>query len=538
MSTDSKKPESIDSPTGGNDVSRREFIDRAAALGVSTAVLASMIAAGTLPREAEAATPKRGGHLRVGTADGNTSDNLDPHLKNSGITHVALQAMRNTMGEVDHTGKLVPELAESWEPGDSADTWIFNLRKDVTFHDGKILDQDDVIKTINYHRRKGSKSAMRAFAATIKDLNKDGTHRVVFQLHGKNASFPFIGGLFEINAFKNDGSTEPYDLANGTGSYILKEFKPGQRITLERNPNHFRDSVGWFDSARLTPMLDVAARQNALVTGEVDVINRPSPKTFPLLKRTKGIKVKAITGKLHRTWPMDARVAPFDNEDVRKALRFSVDREEIVKKVLNGGGSLGNDHPIARADPMYNPNLKQRVYDPDQAKFHLKKAGMENLTVKLSSSEAIWAGAIDAAQLYSESAKKAGIDLVVNKVPNDGYWSNVWLKHSWSTSYWNAGPTADHILTRAYGAEAAWNETMWKHPRFNMLLNEARGELDFNKAREMYWEMQEILHEEGSTVIPVFADELYAHSDKLAHGQLASNWEMDGFHLVERWWFA
>ena len=379
---------------------------------------------------------------------------------------------------------------------------------------------------------------MRAFAATIKDLNKDGTHRVVFQLHGKNASFPFIGGLFEINAFKNDGSTEPYDLANGTGSYILKEFKPGQRITLERNPNHFRDSVGWFDSARLTPMLDVAARQNALVTGEVDVINRPSPKTFPLLKRTKGIKVKAITGKLHRTWPMDARVAPFDNEDVRKALRFSVDREEIVKKVLNGGGSLGNDHPIARADPMYNPNLTQRVYDPDKAKFHLKKAGMENLKVKLSSSENLWAGAIDAAQLYSEHAKKAGIELTVNKVPNDGYWANVWLKHPWASSYWNAGPTADNILTRAYGIKSTRNETHWDHPRFNRILDEARGELDFNKAREMYWELQKIIHEEGATVIPVFSDELYAYSDKLGHGPIAGNWEMDGFHLVERWWFA
>ena len=94
----------------------------------------------------------------------------------------------------------------------------------------------------------------------------------------------------------------------------------------------------------------------------------------------------------------------------------------------------------------------------------------------------------------------------------------------------------DHTIA-APCTKAPWNETMWKHPRFNMLLNEARGELDFNKAREMYWEMQKILHEEGSTVIPVFADELYAHTDKLTHGKIAANWEMDGYHLIERWWF-
>ena len=122
MSTDSKKPNS--SPNG-NDVSRREFIDRAAALGVSTAALASMIAAGTLPREAEAATPKRGGHLRIGSASGNTSDSLDPQIMTSEFTNIARQAFRSTLGEIDHTGKPVPELAESWEPGDAADTWIF-----------------------------------------------------------------------------------------------------------------------------------------------------------------------------------------------------------------------------------------------------------------------------------------------------------------------------------------------------------------------------------------------------------------------------
>ena len=538
MSNDSKKPESISSPNGGNDVTRREFIDRAATLGVSTAVLASMIAAGTLPREAKAATPKRGGHLRIGSADGNTSDNLDPHLKNSGFTNMALAAIRNTMGEIDHTGNLVPALAESWEPGDSADTWIFNLRQNVTFHDGKTMDQDDVIKTFDYHRREGSKSSRKAFAVQVKEMHKDGKNRVVFKLVGKDANFPFLGGLFEINSFKNDGSTEPYDLANGTGSYKMKEFKPGQRMTLERNPDHWRDGVGWVDSAIITPMHDVAARQNALVTGEVDVINRASPKTFPLLARTKGIETESITGALHRTWAMDIRAEPFTNFDVRMALKLSVDREEIVAKVLNGSGSLGNDHPIQKADPMYNPNLPQRKYDPDKAKFHLKKAGMENLQVKLSTSEALWAGTLDAAQLYSEHAKKAGIELTVNKVPNDGYWSNVWLKHPWTASYWNSGPTADNILTRAYGVKSTRNETHWSHPRYNKILEEARGELDFKKAQEMYWELQKIIHEEGATVIPVFANELYAHSDKLAHGPIASNWELDGFHIIERWWFS
>ena len=58
------------------------------------------------------------------------------------------------------------------------------------------------------------------------------------------------------------------------------------------------------------------------------------------------------------------------------------------------------------------------------------------------------------------------------------------------------------------------------------------------RARDMYWEMQQITSGEGGAVIPLFADHLIGHSDKLAHGNLAGNWEMDGYRMIERWWFA
>ena len=126
---------------------------------------------------------------------------------------------------------------------------------------------------------------------------------------------------------------------------------------------------------------------------------------------------------------MHTDTPPYDNNDVRLALKYAIDREQLVEKVLNNTGSVGNDHPISPANAYFNTELPQRVYDPDKARFHLEKAGMTDLRVELSTSEAIWEGAVDAAIIYSESAAKAGITLEVNKVPNDGYWSNVWLKH-------------------------------------------------------------------------------------------------------------
>ena len=90
------------------------------------------------------------------------------------------------------------------------------------------------------------------------------------------------------------------------------------------------------------------------------------------------------------------------------------------------------------------------------------------------------------------------------------------------------------MFTEAYAADAPWNETMWKNPRFNVLLKAARAELDENKARDMYWEMQQIVRDDGGAVIPMFADHLIAYSDKLAHGTIAGNWDLDGNHVLER----
>ena len=191
MTKDSKVRSTITSLSDKKDVTRREFMDQAATLGVSTAVIAGA-GASLLPSEAKASTPKVGGHLRAGIASGNSSDSFDPHLKSGEFTNLARQAFRSCLGEVDHTGQLKPELCESWEAAGSASRWKFNLRKDVTFHDGKTVDLDDVIHTINYHRRKGSKSSRAKFARLITNMVKDGSHSLIMELEGPNANFPFI----------------------------------------------------------------------------------------------------------------------------------------------------------------------------------------------------------------------------------------------------------------------------------------------------------------------------------------------------------
>jgi peptide/nickel transport system substrate-binding protein len=199
---------------------------------------------------------------------------------------------------------------------------------------------------------------------------------------------------------------------------------------------------------------------------------------------------------------------------------------------------VGNDHPISPANRYHADDLPQRAYDPDKARFHLKKAGLDGAVFKLHCADAAFEGALDAGVLYQEQAAKAGVTLEVVREPNDGYWSNVWMKKPWCAVFWGGRPTEDMMFSTAYAEDASWNDTFWKNARFNELLVTARAELDESKRAAMYNEMQQIVRDDGGVVVPMFAADLSAATDKVAHGPLAANWELDGFRCAERWWFA
>jgi len=528
-----KDLETMKSLVAKGKVTRREFMTHAVAAGVTVSAASTMFSS-----MASAATPKKGGHMRIGLGHGSTTDSLDPATFENLYMQVTGANLRNNLTEVATDGNIVPELAESVEASPDAKTWTFKLRKGVEFHNGKTLDANDVIASINHHRGKDSKSAAKKLLEPVTEMKADGDN-VVISLEAGNADFPFIISDYHIAIMpaNADGSAD-WQSGVGTGCMSLEKFEAGVRTSFKRNPNFFKEGAGHFDSGELITIADPAARQNALSTGEVDAIDKVDLKTAHLLKRRKGIKILEVSGNQHYTFTMRCDTAPFDNNDVRLALKYAIDREAIVKTVLKGHGALGNDHPISTANPYHASGLAQRAYDPDKAKFHLKKAGAEGLSVDLSAADSAFAGSVDAATIYKENAAKAGININVVREPNDGYWSNVWMKKGFCAVYWGGRPTADWMFSTAYAADAAWNDSFWKHDKFNKLLLEARAELDEAKRRAMYVEMQTIVSDEGGVLIPMFANYVMAHSDKVQHGKVAANWSMDGFKAYERWWFA
>ncbi len=511
-------------------IGRRRVLQGAAALGALGGAM------GLAAPSAMAA--RKGGTMRMGKGHGQTSDTLDPGTADNGFMIPLLYGVHGYLTEVGGDGSLQPGLAESWKASDDGATWRFRLRKGVTYHSGKSFSADDVIAAINHHRGEKSTSAAKPLVEAVTGIEADGADTVVFTLQTGNADFPFVLSDYHLAIGPAKDGVMDFRSGDGCGAYRLSKFDPGVVANFERNPDFWDDGRGHFDAIEMLVLVDLNARTTALISGQVDAIDRLDLKTVHLLKRRPGLNINAVAGNQHYTFAMSTNRAPFDDVNVRLALKHAIDRQELVDKILFGYGTVGNDHPIGRGQRYFNSELAQTSYDPDKAKFHLKKAGLQSLKVDLSAADAAFGGAVDAAVLFQSSAAKAGIELNVERVPNDGYWSDVWMKKPFSAVYWGGRPVEDQMFTTAYQSGAAWNDTFWSNARFDELLLKARSELDEAKRRQMYFEMQEILSRDGGAIIPMFASYVFATTDKVAHGDFASNWDLDGERWMERWWFA
>jgi peptide/nickel transport system substrate-binding protein len=513
-------------------MSRRDFVQLAMAAGITAATAQTMFA------KAARAEPKKGGRFRMALGSGATTDTLDPATFPDTFNGVyGWGSLRSSLTEVTPEGKVIPDLAESFEASKDAKTWVFTLRNGTQFHSGKSVDADDVVASINHHRAPESKSAAKSLLTTVADVKADGKNKVVITLNEGNADFPFVISDYHMPIMPAKDGKADWQSGDGTGPYVMGRYQPGVSAEGKRFANYHRET--YFDEIEIKAITDVVARSNALSSGDVDYIDRVDIKTVDMMARAGTVDISEVAGFAHYVAPMNCTVAPFDNVDVRLALKYAIDREEIVKKVLRGHGSVGNDNPIASGVPYHKDPKIKHSYDPEKVKFHLKKAGLTSLKVDLSTSDAAFAGAVDAASLMKESAAKCGIDINVIQEAGDAYWDAVWMKKPWCMSYWSGRPTPDLMFSTAYAADAAWNDSFWKNDQFNKLLVAGRGELDQKKRADIYGEMQDIVAEDGGVAVLMFYNYMNACAKTVAHPDvIAPNWDVDGMKITQRWWFA
>ncbi|WP_157267961.1 ABC transporter substrate-binding protein [Azohydromonas aeria] len=477
--------------------------------GGTQATLAGSVA--TLATTAHAQTPRKGGRIRVaGTASG-VNDTLDPAKQSNHTDYCRGYMFYNGLTSLDGALTPQPSLAEEFTTRD-AQTWVFKLRKGVTFHDGKPLTPADVVFSMMRHKDAATTSRAKVLADQIEAVTATGPNEVTFRLTSPNADLPVILGTYHFHIVK-EGTTD-FTAGIGTGPYKVKEFKPGMRSVAVRNENYWKPNRPYLDEIEFVGITDESARVNALLSGQVDLIGAVDPRSVERVKatgkhaifETKSVSYTDLIVRLDRS--------PGSNPDFVLALKHLFDREQMLKSIQLGYGVVANDQPIPATSRFHFKGLAQRPYDPEKAKWHLQRANLGSTPIPVVASPAA-TSSVEMALVLQQAARQIGLNLDVKRMPADGYWSTHWMKHPVGFGNVNARPSADLAFTLFFKSDAPWNEAGWKNEKFDQLLVAARGETDPARRAQMYADMQVMIHNDGGIGVPMFISSIDGHASKL-----------------------
>ncbi|HKI59210.1 MAG TPA: glutathione ABC transporter substrate-binding protein [Trueperaceae bacterium] len=299
-----------------------------------------------------------------------TNDNLDFSLE---------RPIYEGLVGFDKDGKLVPELATSWTASPDATEFTFDLRKGVTFQDGTPFNAqavktyfDWVIDPTNHFKRE-------SLYNVIKSIDAVSEYQVKFTL-----SEPFGAMLYTfahpagrivspaaIQKYGKDVATHPV----GTGPFTFVSSTPGQKVVLKANPSYWGDApkVANIDFLFVP---NAATRVAMLQSGEAQFIQDLPPQLVDPIKSASNLQVSATPSIYVRYMAMNTQVKPFDDQRVRQALNYAVDKKTIVDVIAKGYGSELTA-PIAEQVTGY---AKQQTYgyDPEKARQLLAEAGYPN----------------------------------------------------------------------------------------------------------------------------------------------------------------
>ena len=466
---------------------------------VRAAVLAgaALTAAGPLAERALGATPKRGGRLRVGHVGAGKSESFNPGRGSNFIDASRYFNLYDPLVRVRSDLTVAPGLAVAWIPNKTSTEWIVKLRKGVTFHNGKPFTADDVIYTL---RTMGNPKHVGHSAVTgikLGQLKKVDAHTLRIPLTSANAR---LYDNFNVqNSVILPVGLKDFSKPIGTGPFSFQSFTPGQRSLCVRNPNYWENGKPYVDEWEDISIDDPSARLNALIAGEIDMMSQLDPRQARAQLQRKQIQVLNAPSTSIQVFTMAVDVKPFDDPRVRDAFRLMVDRKALINGALAGFAVPGNDLPSRNLPFWWNAPV--RVQDPEKAKFLLKQAGQENLSVTLQTSNVV-PGFIEAATLFAQQAKKSGVKVNVKKESATAYFdtSLLYTKMAFAQSFWTV-TALGQWYTQSLRSDAVWNETHWRDKSFDKLISSAIGAPNAAAAKQRWRDVQEVQYQDGGYIV-------------------------------------
>jgi peptide/nickel transport system substrate-binding protein len=529
-------------PRPAAGLGRRQFLRGIAATGV-VAGAGGLLAAcgGSSPGSPQqvgqlSQAPRRGGNLKLGLTGGSSSDTVDPHKSLTYLDTSRLQSLYQPLAQLNAQAQVEYVLAESITAHQgSLSDWIIRLRPGVTFHDGKDFTADDVIFTFQRVFSNNFTGKFGLGPIDMKNTKALDKHTVQVKMTKPFASFPDQLAAFWYNLYIAPVNFNPAKPV-GTGAFVFQSFTPGQRSVFTRNKNYWKPGLPYADTLTLIDFSDNTTLQDALATGVIHGAGALDGPQIASLATTSGIKtVISHSGEII---PFTMRVdqPPFSDVNVRQALRLLVDRPQLIDSALDSYGVVAND-VFSPYDPSFDHSLVRPAQgDIQQAKFLLKKAGQEGLTVTLTTS-AVATGTIAMATVLAAQAKAAGVTIKLNNVPPGVFFGPNYLKWEFAQDYYNYYPylsqVAESMLTGS-----PFNETHTSNPQYTSLYDQANATADESLRKELLHQMQSFDFNQGGYIIPAFIDTLDAYSDKITGysaakvGQPLSNFDFEHFAFI------
>ncbi|MEV3938208.1 ABC transporter substrate-binding protein [Glycomyces sp. NPDC049804] len=485
----------MSSPSPRPHLSRRALLGAAGLAATSGAALTAC----SSDADPAATTPTTGGTLRAAFAGGGADETIDPHRVNLFADAARAKAVYDKLADLGTDMAAVPRLAESWTPDADLTVWTVKLRQ-ATFHDGSPVRAADVL--YSYRRIADPDETFRAkqdLAPIDLDASKAIDDQTVeFVLKYPLAEFP--NSLAAFGAYIVPEGAETFDAPIGSGPFTFVSFTPGSEFTAARFDDYW-DGAPNIDRLQIVVADEESARINALLGGQVEYAHDLSATTARANEGNDAVTLIASPGSNMLGFAMKTDRAPFDKPEVRQAMFLLCDRDELVESVLSGRGQIGNDL-YGLGFEHYAADIPQRERDLETATQLLAAAGVTSITLDTAD---VGSGFTEAAQIFAEQVREAGVEVEINERNADTYWADVLTEGQIASYRSGAMPIASHISQRLL-TDSPTNLTQWHHADFDELYLKLQSTADDAERETLYQEIQQRLHDEGGYLVWGFAD--------------------------------
>ena len=526
-------------------LSRREFMTRATALGVTATAAYGLIGASPAVAEAHMAA---GGTLRIqqevrALKDPRTFD----WTQISNFTRGWLEYLV----EYNRDGSLRGMLLESWEANEDATEFTLNVRPGVTWNNGEAFNADNVVWILNYWCDKNVEgNSMAARMAALVDestgmaregaISKVDDMTVKLVLGAPDVSI--IVGMADYPAavvHPSHNADTMLEQALGTGPYLPDGLEVGVRAALVKNEGHTwwgasAEGIGGAVLDRIEFIdygTDPAAWIAAVESDEVDMLYQNVNEFIDIADAIGWTKSEVVTGatvvaRFNQQTEVDG-VAIYADAKVREALVKAVDNAICLELGYAGLGVVAEDHHVAPVHPEY-ADIGPAYYAPDETMALLEEAGRADFAFELITLDDGFTkntGDAIAAQL-----RDVGVSIDRTVLPGSTFW-NDWAKYPFSITEWNHRPLGVQVLALAYRSGEAWNEAAYANPEFDAKLNEAMSIADADARAAVMADVQRILRDDFVFIQPYWRSLYRHHKPEVLGAEMHPSFEIHVYKL-------